>query len=233
MCTHRSHRCVQNYMNIMLCCLKCQFLLLYSRERMGRKSDFLQHSEVKKFKWQSQQRRKRLFFFFLLLPCWNLNLILVLSSGKVLLTPVQGHFQCPVRCSCPELCPLWGPGSSKGVSHPPRAKRHRIKEFPVPTSLSCSVHTREGAAGGPGLSWASALPRQRWEKGLPASQAGCWRILQQQRANLDPFPLLHLPAARMAEPALTQHKNPWAWWSRPSVEENPLEHMQRALENPI
>lgn len=120
MCTHRSHRCVQSYMNIMLCCLKCQFVLLYSRERMGRKSDFLQLSEVKKFKWQSQQRRKRWFFFFLLLPCWNLNLALVLSSGKVLLTQFRdtssalwgAHAQSSAHCG--DLAAPGGCQSTKG-----------------------------------------------------------------------------------------------------------------------
>lgn len=136
MCTHRSHRCMQSYMNIMLCCLKCKFLLLYSMERMCRKPDFLQHLEVKKFKWQSQQRRKRLFFFFLLLLCLNLNLILMLCSGKVLLTLVQGHFHCPVTCSFTELCPILGTWQLQGcVTFTNGWPDTQIKEFPVFTSL--------------------------------------------------------------------------------------------------
>lgn len=163
MCTHRSHRCIQSYMNIMLCCLKCKFLLLYSMERICRKSDFLQHAEVKKFKWQSQQRRKMFFFFFLLVPCLNLNLILVLSFGKVLLTPVQGYFHCSLRCSFTEFCPTLGTWQLQGcVTFTKGWQTHRSRNFQYP---------------------------HPW--------------------------------------------NPWTWWNRPSVEENPLQHKQRALEYPI
>lgn len=117
--------------------------------------------------------------------------------------PVQGHFQCPVRCPCTELCPLWGPGSSRGVSIHQGPTHTGIKEFPIPTSLNCSVHTREGA----GLSWASALPRQRWEKGFLGFPS--WLLKDPPAAESKSWPISIMgQAARMAEPALTQHKNP-------------------------
>lgn len=100
----------------------------------------------------------------------------------------------PLPCEVPtgRALPRFGDLAAPRVCHIHQGPADtRIKEFPVSTSLNCSVHTGDRAAGGPGLGWASALHRQGWEKGFP----GCWRILQQQRANIDPLPLFHLPGS--------------------------------------
>lgn len=112
---------------------------------------------------KANREGKFFFFFFLLLPCLNLNLILVLSFGKVLLTPVQGHFHSSVRCSFTEFCPTLETWQLQGwVTFAKGWQTHGSRNFQYP------------------YPW-----------------------------------------------------NPWTWWNRPFVEENPLQHTQRALEYPI